>query len=84
MLDAIFDVIQYVFLIFPQFCLGSGLLKLTLNQVQSEILAGFGEDTYKSPFGFDMLAWNLIALAVEGAVFFIITLMQEIPSCTTT
>ncbi|KAL3877830.1 hypothetical protein ACJMK2_035474 [Sinanodonta woodiana] len=72
-----YNVVKYVFLIFPPFCLGEGLIVLTANQIQSEIFARFGTDSYKSPFSFDLIAWNLVAMAIEGFVFFIILFFSE-------
>ncbi|KAK7500956.1 hypothetical protein BaRGS_00007836, partial [Batillaria attramentaria] len=74
-LDGAFEVCQYVFLIFPQFSLGMGLVSLVTNQVEYELLARFGEDTYVSPFSFDMLGWKFVALGIEGLVFFIAALL---------
>ncbi|KAL3877832.1 hypothetical protein ACJMK2_035476, partial [Sinanodonta woodiana] len=72
-----YNIVKYVFLIFPPFCLGDGLIMLTANQIQSEIFARFGTDSYKSPFSFDLIAWNLVAMAIEGFVFFIILFFSE-------
>ncbi|KAK3588921.1 hypothetical protein CHS0354_023682 [Potamilus streckersoni] len=72
-----YSIVKYVFLIFPPYCLGEGLIKLTENQIQSEIFARFGTDSYKSPFSFDLIAWNLVAMAIEGFVFFIILFFSE-------
>ncbi|XP_061191991.1 uncharacterized protein LOC133200204 [Saccostrea echinata] len=72
-----FEILSYVFLVFPQFSYVNGFLKLTANQLRTEILSTFKQDAYVDPFSFDMLAWNYIAMAIQGAVFFIITLLTE-------
>lgn len=66
-------VLKYVFLIFPQFSLGMGLIELVTNQFQYQLLARFGEDTYVSPYEMDMLGLKFAVLAAQGLVFFIIT-----------
>jgi hypothetical protein len=70
-------VLQYVFLVFPQYCLGMGLVKLVTNQFQAQLLQRFGEDTYVSPSHPDMLGWMFVALAVQGLVFFLANLIIQ-------
>ncbi|XP_056019725.1 uncharacterized protein LOC125668687 isoform X2 [Ostrea edulis] len=73
----VFEILSYIFLVFPQFSYVNGFLKLTANQLKTEILSQFGQDGYVDPFSFDMLAWNYIAMGIQGAVFFTITLLTE-------
>jgi hypothetical protein len=40
-------------------------------------LSLFGQDAYVDPFSFDMLGWNYVAMAIQGTVFFTITLLTE-------
>lgn len=72
-----FEILGYIFLVFPQFSYVNGFLKLTANQLKTDILSLFGQDVYADPFSFDMLAWNYIAMAIQGALFFAITLLTE-------
>lgn len=72
-----FEVLSYVFLVFPQFSYVNGFLKLTANQLKTEILSLFGQDVYADPFSYEMLGWNYIAMVIQGAVFFAITLLTE-------
>lgn len=72
-----FEVLSYIFLVFPQFSYVNGFLKLTANQLKTEILSLFGQDVYADPFSYEMLGWNYIAMAIQGAVFFAITLLTE-------
>ncbi|XP_021364515.1 ATP-binding cassette sub-family A member 1-like isoform X2 [Mizuhopecten yessoensis] len=74
----VYDVVRHVFLIFPPYTLCDGLIQLTTNQIQTEILARFGQDTYVSPFSYDLLAYNYIALAGTGFFFFVILFFTEI------
>ncbi|XP_069122955.1 phospholipid-transporting ATPase ABCA1-like [Argopecten irradians] len=73
-----YEVVRHVFLIFPAYSLCDGLIELTSNQVQSEILARFGQDTYVSPFSYDLLAYNYIAMAIAGFAFFVLLFFTEI------
>ena len=66
------SVLKYVFLVFPQFCLGHGLVELVTNQFQYQLLSRFGQDTYASPYQMEMLGWKYVALAAEGFLFILL------------
>ncbi|XP_046362068.2 uncharacterized protein LOC124139094 isoform X1 [Haliotis rufescens] len=72
-----FNVCRYLFLIFPQFCMGQGLIDVTVNHYKYLLFARFGDDVYENPFSFEMLGWNLLAMGIQGLVFFIITIIIE-------
>lgn len=80
-IEGVFSILQKVLLIFPQYALGDGLVKLSYNQFMSEIFERFGLDNYKNPFTFEMIAWHMVALAVEGTVFFILALIADTRGC---
>ncbi|XP_033986599.1 LOW QUALITY PROTEIN: phospholipid-transporting ATPase ABCA1-like [Trematomus bernacchii] len=71
------DILKNVLLIFPHFCLGRGLIDMVKNQAMADALERFGENRFRSPLEWDMVGKNLFAMAVEGAVFFIITLLIQ-------
>uniref|UniRef100_A0A8D3C3Q5 P-type phospholipid transporter n=1 Tax=Scophthalmus maximus TaxID=52904 RepID=A0A8D3C3Q5_SCOMX len=71
------DILKNVLLIFPHFCLGRGLIDMVKNQAMADALERFGENRLRSPLEWDMVGKNLFAMAVEGAVFFIITLLIQ-------
>lgn len=71
-------VMRHVLKIFPPFNLVSGFVELIFNQMMSDVLGRFGDDPYVWPFDSDVIGWHLVALAIEGLVFFIITLLVEI------
>ncbi|KAL2089101.1 hypothetical protein ACEWY4_016000 [Coilia grayii] len=71
------DVLKNVFLIFPHFCLGRGLIDMVKNQAMADALERFGESRFRSPLDWDMVGKNLFAMAVEGVVFFIITILIQ-------
>ena len=66
-----------IFLIFPQFCLGNGLVLLSQNQLVADVYQRFDIDKYAWPFSFDMIGWHLVAMGVEGVVFFLVTLITD-------
>uniref|UniRef100_A0A7N6A2H1 P-type phospholipid transporter n=1 Tax=Anabas testudineus TaxID=64144 RepID=A0A7N6A2H1_ANATE len=60
------DILKNVFLIFPHFCLGRGLIDMVKNQAMSDALERFGENRFRSPLAWDMVGKNLFAMAIEG------------------
>uniref|UniRef100_A0A3Q1EER0 ATP binding cassette subfamily A member 1 n=1 Tax=Acanthochromis polyacanthus TaxID=80966 RepID=A0A3Q1EER0_9TELE len=71
------DILKNVLLIFPHFCLGRGLIDMVKNQAMADALERFGENRLRSPLEWDMVGKNLFAMAVEGVVFFIITVLIQ-------
>ncbi|XP_029460267.1 ATP-binding cassette sub-family A member 1 isoform X2 [Rhinatrema bivittatum] len=76
-LNNINDILKSVLLIFPHFCLGRGLIDMVKNQAMADALERFGENRFVSPMSWDLVGRNLFAMAVEGVVFFIITLLIQ-------
>uniref|UniRef100_A0A672MU38 P-type phospholipid transporter n=1 Tax=Sinocyclocheilus grahami TaxID=75366 RepID=A0A672MU38_SINGR len=70
-----------VFLIFPHFCLGRGLIDMVKNQAMADALERFGENRFRSPLAWDMVGKNLFAMAVEGVIFFCITVLIQYRFC---
>ncbi|XP_041074940.1 phospholipid-transporting ATPase ABCA1-like [Polyodon spathula] len=75
--NSVNDILKSVFLIFPHFCLGRGLIDMVKNQAMADALERFGENRFRSPFSWDMVGRNLFAMAVQGAVFFCITVLIQ-------
>ena len=70
-------VCQKVFLIFPTYALGAGLIDIMTNQIKTSIFERFGTDVYVDPFTFDLIGWNYVALGIEGLVFFIFAVLLD-------
>ncbi|XP_058874656.1 phospholipid-transporting ATPase ABCA1-like [Acipenser ruthenus] len=79
--NSINDILKSVFLIFPHFCLGRGLIDMVKNQAMADALERFGENRFRSPFSWDLVGRNLFAMAVQGAVFFCITVLIQYRFC---
>uniref|UniRef100_A0A4W5PJS5 P-type phospholipid transporter n=1 Tax=Hucho hucho TaxID=62062 RepID=A0A4W5PJS5_9TELE len=75
------NILKNVLLIFPHFCLGRGLIDMVKNQAMADALERFGENRFRSPLEWDMVGKNLFAMAVEGVVFFIITVLFQYRFC---
>ncbi|KAJ7410443.1 retinal-specific atp-binding cassette transporter isoform x1 [Willisornis vidua] len=69
--------LKNVLLVFPHFCLGRGLIDLAMNQAVTEVYARFGEEHVSNPFQWDFVGKNLIAMAIQGVVFFILNLLMQ-------
>lgn len=76
-LNNINDILKSVFLIFPHFCLGRGLIDMVKNQAMADALERFGENCFVSPLSWNLVGRNLFAMAVEGVVFFLITVLIQ-------
>uniref|UniRef100_A0A8C8M6A1 P-type phospholipid transporter n=1 Tax=Oncorhynchus tshawytscha TaxID=74940 RepID=A0A8C8M6A1_ONCTS len=64
-------------LVFPHFCLGRGLIDMAMNQAVTDVYAHFGEDRAVDPFKWDFVGKNLVFMAIEGCVYFLLTILIE-------
>ncbi|CAH1774058.1 unnamed protein product [Owenia fusiformis] len=71
------NILMQVFLVLPHYCLGRGLFDLTRNQLQSDILAQYGESSFTDPFKWDLVGRNLCCMAIQGVVFFAFNLLLQ-------
>uniref|UniRef100_A0A3P8T726 ATP-binding cassette, sub-family A (ABC1), member 12 n=1 Tax=Amphiprion percula TaxID=161767 RepID=A0A3P8T726_AMPPE len=71
----IFNRLNHVFLIFPQFNFGNGMVHLARMNVEVQLLSGYGIDAYKNPFSTDVLGWMFISSFIQGTVFFALRLL---------
>lgn len=82
-LNSVGSTLKIVFLIFPNYCFGRGLMDIAKNEYLTDytnLAAKFGQASYK-PF-VDPLAWgiagrNVMSMVIQGFVFFGITLAIE-------
>ncbi|XP_045350209.1 ATP-binding cassette sub-family A member 13 [Leopardus geoffroyi] len=74
-LQNIYDVLKWVFAVFPQFCLGQGLIELCYNQLKYDLTHSFGVDSYVSPFEMNFLGWTFVQLASQGTVLLILRVL---------
>ncbi|XP_048642550.1 ATP-binding cassette sub-family A member 13 [Marmota marmota marmota] len=74
-LQNIYDVLKWVFTIFPQFCLGQGLIELCYNQIKYDLTHNFGIDSYVSPFEMDFLGWIFVILASQGTILLLLRIL---------
>uniref|UniRef100_A0A8C5L437 P-type phospholipid transporter n=2 Tax=Jaculus jaculus TaxID=51337 RepID=A0A8C5L437_JACJA len=70
-------MLRKLLIVFPHFCLGRGLIDLALSQAVTDVYARFGEEHLSNPFQWDLIGKNLVAMGVEGVVYFILTLLIQ-------
>ncbi|KAJ8255215.1 hypothetical protein GJAV_G00202380 [Gymnothorax javanicus] len=71
----VYKTLSYVFLIFPQFSFGNGLMELARVEMQVQILSAYGVDARKNPFDMDVLGWMFVSMFLQGTVFFALRLL---------
>nr|XP_042904131.1 ATP-binding cassette sub-family A member 2 isoform X3 [Parasteatoda tepidariorum] len=77
-LGEVHKMLKTTFLLFPNYCLGRGLMDIAFNEYQNFFLFKTGQyDKMKSPFAWELVTRNLVAMAVSGLAFFIVTLLCE-------
>ncbi|KAI1891829.1 hypothetical protein AGOR_G00147770 [Albula goreensis] len=76
-LNDVNKILKKVFLIFPHFCLGRGLIDMAKNQAMADAFQRLGTKQTLDPLAWDFVGKNLFAMAVEGVVFFLFTLLLQ-------
>ncbi|CAM1324270.1 ABCA2 (predicted) [Pycnogonum litorale] len=72
------NILKDIFLIFPNYCLGRGLMDVAFNEYSNFFLFKTGQyDQITSPFAWNLVTRKLVAMAISGITFFIITLLCE-------
>ncbi|KAI8796754.1 ATP-binding cassette sub-family A member 1, partial [Biomphalaria glabrata] len=72
-----YKVLKYLLLIVPQFSIGQGLTDMATNTALYNIFKRYNEDRFVSPFSTEILGWNLLAMALEGVIFFVLNLLLD-------
>ncbi|XP_039910917.1 ATP-binding cassette sub-family A member 13 [Hirundo rustica] len=70
----IYNILKWIFIIFPQFCLGQGLIELSYNQIKFDLTRNFGIDSYVSPFEMDFLGWIFVEMSLQGTLLLLLRL----------
>ncbi|UYV63452.1 ABCA2 [Cordylochernes scorpioides] len=77
-LGQVHKVLKTLFLFFPNYCLGRGLMDIAFNEYQNFFLFKTGQyGKMKSPFAWGLVTRNLVAMAFSGLGFFLLTLLLE-------
>lgn len=77
-LKFVYDTLKSLFLAFPPYCLGRGLIDIAYNDYYNSFYSKTGQlSKIKSPFEWDITTRNLVAMACIGIVSFVFTLLLE-------
>ncbi|XP_050975189.1 uncharacterized protein abca12 isoform X1 [Labeo rohita] len=71
----VYNTMSNIFLVFPQFSFGNGLMELARVDMQVQVLSAFGVDAYKNPFSMDVLGWMYISMFLQGFICFTFRLL---------
>ncbi|XP_011903269.1 PREDICTED: ATP-binding cassette sub-family A member 12 [Cercocebus atys] len=74
-LELISETLKRIFLIFPQFCFGYGLIELSQQQSVLDFLKAYGVEYPNETFEMDKLGAMFVALVSQGTMFFFLRLL---------
>ncbi|CAD7686116.1 unnamed protein product [Nyctereutes procyonoides] len=74
-LELISETLKRIFLIFPQFCFGYGLIELSQQQSVLDFLKAYGVEYPSETFEMDKLGAMFVALVSQGTMFFFLRLL---------
>ncbi|KAM9103951.1 LOW QUALITY PROTEIN: phospholipid-transporting ATPase ABCA7 [Megaptera novaeangliae] len=73
-------ILKWVFLIFPHFCLGWGLIDMVRNQAMADASERLGDGQFQSPLRWEVVGKNLLAMLIQ-AIFLLFTLLLQHHNC---
>ncbi|XP_062967298.1 phospholipid-transporting ATPase ABCA7 [Cynocephalus volans] len=76
-LQEVSRILKQVFLIFPHFCLGRGLIDMVRNQAMADAFERLGSRQFQSPLRWEVVGKNLLAMMVQGPLFLLFTLLLQ-------
>ncbi|XP_033096938.1 ATP-binding cassette sub-family A member 2-like isoform X2 [Anneissia japonica] len=77
-LKEVYEFLHKAFLMFPNYCLGKGLMDLAYNEFWNEFYYKIGEeDKAKMPFEWDVMTRMYVIMGIEGLAAFIFTILLE-------
>ncbi|XP_048339496.1 glucosylceramide transporter ABCA12 [Sphaerodactylus townsendi] len=71
------ETLRHVFLMFPQFCFGNGLIELSQHQALMGFLKAYGVVYPDKTFELDRISSKLLGLFLQGTLFFTIRLLVD-------
>ncbi|KAJ7345047.1 hypothetical protein JRQ81_000997, partial [Phrynocephalus forsythii] len=71
------ETLRHVFLIFPQFCFGYGLIEMSQHQALMGFLKAYGVDYPNKTFELDRISSKLLGMFIQGTIFFSIRLLVD-------
>ena len=78
-------ILSRIFLLFPPYCLGSGLVHLMRNEMMADFGRTVDADLYVNPFSLSLVGDRMLAMALLGVVGLIVTFVLDLdirlPNC---
>ncbi|XP_042299937.1 glucosylceramide transporter ABCA12-like [Sceloporus undulatus] len=71
------ETLRHVFLVFPQFCFGYGLVELSQHQALMGFLKAYGVICPDTTFELDRISSKLLGMFIQGTIFFSIRLLVD-------
>lgn len=76
--QATYNIVHNLSLVFPNYCLGRGLMDLAFNDYMNEYYIKIGDmDSVQSPFRWEMMNRMYVVMAVEGFLAFVLVVLCE-------
>jgi len=73
-----YHILRLSALVFPNYCLGRGLMDLAFTEYSNSYYRLIGEfDKLRSPFEWDLISRSLVIMGMEGFIFFSFTVIIE-------
>jgi len=71
------SILREVFLVFPHYCLGRGLMDMATENSLNAVIGQFGLKSVRNRFQWDFLGKYMFCLFIQGVLFFGVTLMIQ-------
>ena len=76
-ISAVNGVLKWLLLVFPNYCLGRGMMDLARNEYTAQLYALIGTEKYNDPFSFDIIGRNLLFMFILGSLSIISVIALE-------
>ncbi|KAL5247524.1 hypothetical protein ACHWQZ_G019415 [Mnemiopsis leidyi] len=72
------NALKYLFLLFPNYCLGRGIMDLAANQFANDLRLMYGYPKI-SPWSWELIGRNLVFMAITGVLYTLLLCLISIP-----
>lgn len=72
------SILSRFFLVFPSYCLGSGLVHLMRNELMADFGRTIDADLYVNPFSMSLVGDRIVAMILMGFVALIVTYVLDL------
>ena len=72
------SILSHIFLLFPPYCLGSGLVHVMRNELMADFGRTIDADLYVNPFSMSLVGDRLVAMIIIGFLGLIVTYLLDL------